>query len=194
MPLSFTKVNLSDNQIVKRAIPRLDKNIVKDISAQNKKGAGGRKRKYTPIKMRNQINSYFELCEATDEVPSIKGLMIHLKMYKDTFYTYIEYPEFKDMLEHTRLIISNWIDTDIYHTKGLAAGKIAYAKNLHGWSDKIETSNQTTTTVISVDQARAKIEMLAPKLLELLKNNTVLSQIGTKDKVIEAELSPRRIN
>lgn len=183
-------MDLTNNQTVKRAIPRLDKDIVKDI----KKSAGGRKRKYTPIKMRNQINSYFENCEATDEVPSIKGLMIHLKMYKDTFYTYLDYPEFRDMLEHTRLIISNWIDSDIYHTKGLAAGKIAYAKNLHGWSDKIESTNNTTQTIISVDQAKAKIEMLAPKLLELLKNNTVLSQIGTKDKVVDAVVeNPRRI-
>ena len=39
-----------------------------------------------------------------------------------------------------------------------------------------------------VDEAKAKIEMLAPKLLELLKNQTVLNQIGTS-QVLEGEVA-----
>lgn len=166
---------LAENTFVKRTIGRLDVDIVKET----KKSNAGRKKKYTPTKMKNAINKYFEVCEETDDIPSIKGLMIHLKMYKDVFYAYLDYPEFSSMMEQARMMIANWIETDIYKTKGIAAGKIAYAKNLHGWSDKIDTTSTVTKTVITVDQARAKIEMLAPKILELLKNSNIVNQLAT---------------
>jgi hypothetical protein len=191
------KEALSNNKTVKKAIPRLDSGITKEI----KKGLGGRKKRYTPTKMKNEINKYFEYCETEDCIPSIKGMMIHLKMYRDQFYTYCTYPEFRDMMEQARLHIANWIEEDIYTTPGMAAGKIKYAQNVLDWADKSETVNTTTQTVITVDQARAKIEMLAPKLLELLKSNTVVNQLterpdDKKDSVLEAELvkkSARRI-
>jgi hypothetical protein len=174
------KVELNrDNISVRRPIERLDPDVVKSKS--------GRPRKLTPTKLRNNINGYFAWCEENDEIPSIKGLCIHCKMYKDMFYKYLNYPEYTDMLEHARMIISNWIETDIYNTKGMAVGKINYAKNVHGWSDKIESTNQTTVRTISVDEARAKIEMLAPKLLELMKNQNVLNQLAEKP-VVEGEL------
>jgi hypothetical protein len=176
--------DITKNVVVTRQIPRLDRNIIKDISTKSK---GGRKKRYSPTKMKNGINNYFEQCEKTDEIPSIKGMMIFLKMYKDQYYTYLEYPEFTEMLEHARLIISNWIENDIYRTKGLAAGKIAYAKNLHSWSDKVEQTNTVTQRVINVDEARAKIEMLAPKLLELLKNTSLVNQLAIAP-AIEAEI------
>ena len=179
---SKRKAALSSNDIVKRPIPRLDSEITKDT----KKSPAGRKKRFTPTKMKNSINSYFEWCEKEDEIPSIKGLMIHLKMYRDQFYTYLEYPEFKDIMEHARLVISNWIESDIYNTKGIAAGKIAYAKNVHGWADKIDTQSTVTQTVITKEQATARIEMLAPQLLELLKNNMLVNQLVTPEKTIEA--------
>lgn len=183
----------TDNTLVTRPIPRLDEGIVRDT----KKSTTGRKKKYTPTKIKNKINDYFAYCEKEDDLPSIKGLMIHLNMYKDQFYQYLKYPEFTDIMEHARLIIGNWVETDIYNTKGMAAGKIAYAKNLLDWSDKLETNNHTTQQVITVDQARAKIESLAPKLLEVLKSNTTLLQLAHRDDkvtkkidepVIEAEI------
>ena len=175
-------VDLSENHIVKKAIPRLDKDITK------KKGVG-RKKKFTPTKMRNAINKYLASCETLDEVPSISGLMISLKMYKDQFYTYLEYPEFADMMEHTRLIIKNWVENDIYSTKGLAAGKLAYVKNLHGWAEKIDQNSTVTshTTITNVEQARAKIEMLAPQLLELLKNNGLINQLAIGNTIEAVE-------
>lgn len=178
----------AENFVVTRPIPRMDVDIVKET----KKGSG-RHKKYTPRKIKNLIDSYFEWCETEDEVPSIKGMMIHLKMYKDQFYKYLAYPEFTDIMEHARMIISNWIETDIYNTKGMAAGKIAYAKNAQGigWTDKLESTSTVTQTVISVDAARAKIEMLAPRLLELLKNDLVLHQL-TDNKVVEAEIVPNK--
>jgi hypothetical protein len=170
------KEALSGNHSVRRPIPKIDSSAVK-----RKTGA---KKKYTPTRMKNSINKYFEFCETQDEIPSIKGMMIHLKMYPETFYIYLKYPEFTDIMEHARLIISHWTEMDVYSTKGMAAGKIAYMKNIHGWSEKIESNNHNTTRVITVDEARAKIEMLAPKLLEILQSANTVNQIG----VIEAEV------
>ena len=181
------KTKLRDeNTLVTRPIPRLDDNITKDI----KRSLGGRPKKITPTRMKNGINKYFEWCEENDEIPSIKGMCIHLKLYKDMFYKYVHYPEFTDIMEHARMIISNWAEMDVYSTKGMAAGKIAYMKNIHGWSDKLETNNTTETRVISVDEAKAKIEMLAPKLLELLKNQNVIDQIAHKP--VEAEIVEKK--
>lgn len=161
------------NKSVTRPIPRLDDDII-----PTKKNMSGRKRKYSPVKLKNEINKYFDWCEEHDDIPSIKGLMVHIKMYKDQFYKYIKVPEYSDILEHTRMIIANWAETDVYTTKGIAAGKIAYMKNIHGWADKLDTNNVTEQRVVSVDEARSKIEMLAPMLLDLLKSHNVVNQIG----------------
>jgi hypothetical protein len=178
--------SLQDNQFVNRPIPRIDSGILK-------KSPAGRKKRFTPTKMKNSINNYFEQCELTDDIPSIKGLMIFLKMYRDQFYTYLEYPEFNQIMEHARLIISNWAENDVYRTKGIAAGKIAYMKNVHDWTEKVEQNQNIKQTITNVEQAKAKIEMLAPKLLELLKNNGLVNQLALDNKIIEAEEEPRRI-
>jgi hypothetical protein len=167
------------NKTVVRPIPRIDSDVIK------RKKTGGRKKQYTPTRMKNTINKYFQFCEENDEVPSIKGMMIHLKMYPESFYLYLKYPEFTDIMEHARLIISHWMEMDVYSTKGMAAGKIAYMKNVHDWCEKTQTKNQTEVRVISVDEARAKIEMLAPKLLEILNSSMTVNQIAAP--VIEAE-------
>lgn len=166
---------LSSNRVVQRPIPRIDSSVVKRKT--------GRKKKYTPTRIKNEINKYFKFCEDKDEVPSIKGMMIHLKMYYETFYTYLRYPEFKDIMEHARMIISNWAENDVYQTRGMAAGKIAYMKNIHGWSEKLESNNITEHRVVSVEEAKMKLEQLAPKLLELMQETNVSEQIVT----VEAE-------
>ena len=138
--------------------------------------------------MKNAINKYFTWCEDEDEIPSIKGLMIHLGMYRDVFYKYLAYDGFSEIMEHAKMIIANWAEEDVYNTKGMAAGKIAYMKNVHTWSDKLETKNETNMTqTLTVGEAKSRIEMLAPKLLEMLKNSEVVKQIG-KDETIEAEI------
>lgn len=171
------KAELSSNRVVKKPLPRLDRDLV---------SKRGRKKKFTPTTMRNKINKYFKWCEDEDEIPSIKGLTIFLKIYKDQFYKYLKYPEFTDMLEHARLIISNWAEEDVYNTKGMAAGKIAYMKNVHAWSEKIESKSEINQTVLTVDAAKAKIEMLAPQLLELLESAKVVEQVGETAEVENA--------
>ena len=143
--------------------------------------------------MRNGINKYFAWCEENDRVPSIKGMMIHLKMYRDQFYQYSEYPEFKQIMESAKQVIIEWCENDIYRTPGPAAGKIAYMKNVHDWSEKIDQNmNQTVTKVMSLEDAKARIAALAPLLLEQLKGTT-LAQIGNTP-VIEGEIDVTKSN
>ena len=175
------------NTVVLRPIPKLDDDIV----PRKTKCKGGRQKLWTPARMKGAVNKYFEWCEKEDELPSIKGLMIHLKMYRDTFYTYLKYEGFTNIMEHARMMIANWAETDVYHTGGMAAGKIQYMKNIHGWTEKLETNNFSETRIITPEIARAKIEMLAPKLLEALKHSEVLKQITHRD-VIEAEEVPTK--
>jgi len=168
------------NRVVKTPIARIGSSVLKSPGS-------GLKKKYTPTRMKNSINKYFSQCEVRDEVPNVKGLMIYLEMYRDMFYKYKAYPGFTDLMTHTQMIISNWVESDIYNTPGQAAGKLAYAKNILDWTEKIETKSEVVQTVLSVSEARGKIAMLAPKLLELLGSQELVSQI-VAGKVVEADV------
>jgi hypothetical protein len=175
------KIPLEKNRAVRRTIPRLDDDIVR------RPRAGTKPKKYTPRRMKNKVNEYFEHCEVDDRIPSIKGLMVFMKMYRSQWYVYIKDPIYSDLMEQTKLIISAWAEEDVYNTAGPAAGKIAYMKNVEGWSDKLETKNQTEVKQVgNVEEARKIIDQLAPKLLEVLKSPEVLRQLG-QEQVTDAE-------
>jgi hypothetical protein len=160
-----------DNRVVRAPIGRL--------GSCAKRG----KKSFSPTTMKNAINKYYHFCEKADEVPSIKGMMIHIGMTQDSFYKYLAYPDFTDIMEQARLIIKDWTERDVYSTPGQAAGKIAYMKNLHGWSDKLDTTAQTTVKhITSVGEATKKLEQLAPRLLELLGNTQVANQIAVPEE------------
>ena len=170
------------NQSVTRPIPRISGDVLPTKR--------GRDRKMTPRKMLNGINKYFEHCETTDDMPSIKGMMIHLKMYREDFYRYVKDGRYADMLEHAKLIISHWAERAVWESKGMAAGKIAYMKNVHDWSEKIDTHNISEVRQITVEEATSKIKMLAPLLLEVLKSQNTVNQIARPDGdgvIVEAD-------
>lgn len=174
------QLKTNGNGVMTRPIGRLDKDIA---SGKGKK----RVTKYTPVRMVNAINKYFEWCERNDEVPTIKGMMLHLKLYPTTFYKLIEDVRFQDILETARMHIANWAEIDVYNTPGQAAGKIAFMKNIHGWTDKLKTENSTEVKqIMTTEQATAKISELAPLLLSVLNNQRVVEQLG--HKVEEAEI------
>ena len=165
------KKELSGNRTVKRPIGQIGKDII-----PRKKRTDTT---YTPTRLVNAINKYFVHCENNDDVPTISGMMIHLKLYRSTFYRYVENPKFQDIMEHARLMIKNWAEVDVYNSPGQAAGKIAFMKNVHGWSDKLETKNETEIKqVMSAEQATAKISELAPLLLGLLGDRRLVEQLG----------------
>lgn len=161
------KGEFDDNRVVKSRIHRLDESVALRTKPY----------KFTPQELLKKVNKYFDECEKKDMMPSIKGMVIFLKMNRSTFTSYMHNDLFADILEQAKLVISEWCERDVYSTGGMAAGKIAYMKNVHSWADKLETNNYTEQRVLGVDEARAKIEMLAPKLLEVLKSNPVLSQL-----------------
>jgi hypothetical protein len=179
---------LSKNTLIRKPLPRLGKRV------GSKRGSA---KKFTPTRMRNAINRFFAQCEKRDDMPTIKGLMIYLGMDQSQFYQYLKYPEFTDMMEHTRLIISHWAEETVFKCEGRTEGKIAYMKNVHAWSDKIETKNENLQVTLTPEQAKARIEALAPRLLEVLKDQRTVNQIGVADRepeVIDVEVveEPRR--
>ena len=164
------------NYLVKAPIAR----VVKKVD----KSKGGRPYTKTPRQMLLGINSYFEWCENNDRTPSMKGLMLHLKMNKTTFYRYSENEMFMELIEQARVVMQEWLENDIYRTPGQAAGKIAYMKNIHNWADKIDTTSineNRNTTILSVEDAKAKIASLAhlinPELLEAVAGRYVNKQL-----------------
>jgi hypothetical protein len=189
---------LKGNTTVRRQIARID----------HPKKQVGRPCGKTPRQMRTGINGYFRWCEKNDRVPSIKGMMLHMKMMRDAFYNYIDRPEFRDILEQARTVITEWVEVDIYNTPGQAAGKIAYAKNVLDWTDKLNTvnTNETTVrTVLTVEQAQAKIASLAhlidPRLIEDLTSRSTLRELRQEDETtidvdtgaVTVEKKPRRV-
>jgi hypothetical protein len=173
--------NEADAKLLKKANERVTKPITRLVNQ------GGRPRKYTPVRLRNVFNSYFCDCEKKDKIPSLKGMMLYAKMSQQSAYQYAKYPEFQAIFEQARTIISEWLESDIYNTKGNSSGKVAYMQNVWGWSNKTEV--ETTTREMSIEEARAKIEMLAPALLELLKSSPeLIAGLLPAPKVIEAEV------
>ena len=176
------KEALSKNTLIRKPLPRIGKAI------GSKKGA---KRKFTVVRMRNAVNRFFKRCEDRDEMPTIKGLMIYLSMDRSQFEVYRGYPEFTDIMEHTKLIISHWVEGVVFACEGRTEGKIAYMKNVHGWSDKLETKNENLQVTLTPEQAKARITALAPRLLEVLESRVTVDQIGQADrepKVIDVEV------
>ena len=186
-----TKLAIRDrgNSRVTRPIPRISKDII-----PRKGQTCGASKKHTPTTMVNGINRYFAWCENKDEVPTIKGMMIHLKYFPKTFYKLIADPEYAEIMEWARMLIKSWMEIDVYNTPGPAAGKITYMKNTHDWSEKISTENKTEVTqVMTTDEARIQLQALAPLLIDLVqKDQTVVEQIGN---VQDAEIieEPTRV-
>lgn len=164
-----------------KTLRRANANVTKPIIRLSKPG---RAKKYTPTKMRNKINDYFCDCEKKDRVPSLKGMMLYLKLTPNSAYTYKKYPEFESIFEQAMLIISEWLESDVYQSKGQAAGKLAYMQNLHNWSNKTEV--ETTQRELTVEEAKAKIGMLAPALLEMIKSSPELLKQLVPSTVVEA--------
>lgn len=179
---SQLREELKKNKNVKVPIERLPIEVTKNL-----RGAG-RKKKHTPGRVRKGINTYFEKCEKTDQIPSMAGLALSMKCTRSYLYILAKQPDLQEVFEYARDIIYDWCSSDVYKTAGQASAKIAYMKNIHGWSEKVE--QETTTRDVSLDEARIKISSLMPQLLDYLKRASINQtlEIEKKDS-IEAEYS-----
>jgi hypothetical protein len=174
------KASLKSNRVVRTQIGRI-------VSEKVRKT---RQKRKTPRQVQNSINAYFSWCEDNDRVPSINGMMLHMKFTRVHFYDLEKRPEYHDILDRARLAMAEWVESDIYQTPGQAAGKLAYAKNKWDWSEKVSTTNvneNINTTILTVEDARAKIAALAhlinPQLLEAVTSKYTLDQIAHIEEV-----------
>ena len=135
----------------------------------------GRPKRFTPTKFRNRINDYFATCEKKQCYPNIKGMMLHLGMAKDQFYAYDKYPEMQPIVEWARNVMEDWSMNDLWHTATSNTNKQLVAKVNHGWAEE----KQITHINMDKGTALAKLEALAPLLLEALKGHLNLEQLLT---------------
>ena len=133
----------------------------------------GRPKRFTPTKFRNRINDYFAWCEKEMTYPNIKGMMLHLGMSRDQWYQYEKYPEMRPILEWARDAMESWSMNDLWNTNTSNTNKQLVAKTNFGWQE------ERTVTHITMDksQALAKLEALAPILLEAIKQNNLLEHL-----------------
>lgn len=144
----------------------------------------GRPKRFTPTKFRNRINDYFAWCEKEECYPNIKGMMLHVGMNKDQFYQYARYPEMSPIVEWARDAMESWSMNDLWKTQTSNTNKQLVAKVNHGWAEeRVVTHNN-----MSKDQAMAKLEALAPLLLEALKAQLGNSELKQITNTVEGEL------
>ena len=161
--------------LVETDVPQTLKRVPKNV---------GRPKRFTPTKFRNRINDYFSWCEKEQCYPNIKGMMLHLGMCKDQFYQYSRYPEMSPIVEWARDAMEAWSMNDLWKTQTSNTNKQLVAKVNHGWQEE-----KTITHVnMSKDQALAKLEALAPMLLEALKSQLLTNQLTIPEKIVEGEL------
>ena len=145
----------------------------------------GRKKKYTPITLKNKIIDYFAMIKAMDKPPTVSGLMIHLKMHRDQFYCYADYPEFRPIMEQTKLLIENWAEEKIVLSKYNPSGLIFVLKNRFGWKDLTSVEQMAITPE---DQLIARITALAPGLLGYTGGNSnVIDAEYQENKALEQD-------
>lgn len=157
----------NENQILKR-IPR----------------GAGRPKRFTPTKLRNRINDYFAWCEKKSAYPNIKGCMLHLGMARDQWYQYERYPEMKPILDWARDAMEAWSMNDLWKTNSSNTNKQLVAKVNHGWAEE----KVVTHVQMDKSQAMARLEALAPMLLEVFKNQNLLNQLVAPSNIVDAEV------
>ena len=140
----------------------------------------GRKHKYTPRKLQNRIIDYFATIQAKGKPPTISGLMNHLHMHRDQFYTYSTYPEYKDIMEKTRNMMENWYEESLIIGKGNPQGIQFALKNRFGWTDTQIVRHEES----GEENLVRKIEALAPELVQFFVTNKI-----EHTPVIEAEVT-----
>ena len=111
-------------------------------------------------------------------------MMLHLGMNKDQFYQYAKYPEMNPIVEWARDAMESWSMNDLWRTTTSNTNKQLVAKVNHGWAEE----KQITHVHMSKDQALAKLESLAPLLLEALKAQLGNSDLKQITNTIEGEV------
>lgn len=142
----------------------------------------GRRRKYTPLTIKNKIVDYFATVMAKNKPPTVSGLMVHLKMHRDQFYAYSGYPEFKEIMEQTKNLMENWYEESVALGRFNPSGLQFVLKNRFGWTDTVNVKQEVT---LDEKQLVARIESLAPELAELFSTAGQLKMLENTPPVLE---------
>jgi hypothetical protein len=161
-----------------------------EIREKFKHLTGGRKRKYTPLRMKNRIIDYLAQIAATSRPPTISGLMAHLKMHRDQWYAYQSYPEFKDIMEQTKNVMENWYEESLVLGRFNGTGIQFALKNRFGWTDTQIVKNEM---INGEDMLIRKIEALAPEIAGFFQRSVITEQVEYKPlRVVEGEFTDQQ--
>ena len=132
----------------------------------------GRKMLYTLEDLKEKINDYFNMCDATERPYTVTGLCVYLKISRDTLLDYEKLQtkelqcmdkdkqeEFSDTIKDAKLRIHNYAEEYLFTAKN-PAGVIFNLKNNWNWVDKQEISS-------TIEQKTNPLEQLSKE--ELLK-------------------------
>jgi uridine phosphorylase len=146
----------------------------------------GRNKKYTPTKLRNKVIDYFTNCYVEAKPPTVTGLTLHLKISRETFYSYMNDLTMREVLETARYMMENWLEEKLVMSKQNPTGIIFALKNRFGWKDVQTVEN--TTNEISEEEILAKIAALAPKLIEVLEDNKPKLIVNNNNNIVDVEV------
>lgn len=129
----------------------------------------GRTKRYTPETLTRVVNKYLDFCREHDVVPCKSGLSKFMGVTTSTVSVYEKDPSLGCILEQFQATLEAWLVNDLYNSPANSNMQLV-AKQLCNWTDKQEV----VTTTITKEAAIAKLERLAPHLLEVLKQRNVL--------------------
>jgi hypothetical protein len=141
----------------------------------------GKPPKYTPRKMGQKVDKYFNKCDSTGKPPTITGLMLYLGLGREQFYYNLSHPYFGPIMLYARDRIENWLEEQLVTIKHNPTGIIFALKNRHGWKD-VQTT-EINYNNLTERELMAKLEALAPDLVQALTQKALIHDADFVDIV-----------
>lgn len=106
-------------------------------------GSGYDNALYTKTKLKNAVEKYFEKTTK----PTLAGLAVHLGVVRNTVANYAKKDDLAPIIHMAKTRIEAHLEEQMQDKNTYSPGQFAILKNGYGWSDKVETKNETDTTV-----------------------------------------------
>lgn len=117
----------------------------------------GRPLKFTcPIDLQQQIDAYFDKCEAEKEHPTVMGLALALDCDRQTLLNYQKKEKFFGTIKRAKNRIEHYLELCLYRP-GNVTGIIFNLKNNFGWQDSQEIHQQTSFKIGNITKEDAEI-------------------------------------
>ena len=106
-------------------------------------GAGYDNALYTKTTLKNAVEKYF----VTATKPTLAGLAVHLGVVRSTVANYSKKDDLAPIIHMAKTRIEAHLEEQMQGRDTYSPGQFAILKNGYGWSDKVETKNETDSTV-----------------------------------------------